>query len=1324
MGDDLQCDPAVISERQPSSEVPSSVGDTHSRNSRSVPRDGEPARLAQASAQPERGPSDALEVRCQETELLELLAEAPNDAEVHQALAALYAAGGRFTDLAELHARRFDALDPIAHRAERAALLRRIAELLRTEFDDDAAAFDVLLDAFREDFRDQETARDLECLARWNDRFGDLLLAANDWLRDETVAGDDRVALLTRIGRWYGDELAKPEWGLPYLEEARALAPNDLDVLRAKVRVLTAAGRIGATEPLLRRIVELDPDDTETLDALERVLLARGLAYDLVAFLEQRVRDRPLARGNALRLRTAALHAQLPGGELRALELLEDAYALAPTDVDVLRALDARCTQLRRWPRLRVVLEARIEHAVDDAERIDLLLRLARLLEQEFLDCDRAAQRLELLVELAPTTEEAWRMLERCYAKLRLWDAAVFAYERHLEGPRASDGGALDLESRIAASCAMGRILLDELDVPERALDAYMHALDLDPERTSTLEAIARVHERRSDVPRALAAMAEVVEREGDPARKVEALCRLAHAHRVRMSDGATARGFYRRALDLDPSHLPALSALREIALDADDVAEAARLLDREQRHTGAKSVRARLLVELARLRRDRLDDPRGAEHAFEEAFALDPSNDDAALAVVDGLIARCEWETVEPILERVARTSTRRPRSEQQELHVKLARTYAARSMHARALEAYRRATQLGTVELDVMRGLADSAYEAGELEEALIAQQKVLAALGGDERPAALHRLGDLHLRLGDERRARLGFERALEHHPSFLPARRSLLELDREDHAWSRVMEHEDAMLDVLEDGPERLALLREMADRWGDREPARAGDALEQVLAMEPADRRATLALLRARQASDDAEGILSAVERFFALDVDDPPRALAAFRVVESILRGRNDHRALEGAYRAMLARSLGDPFEWWHALGVLHRDHLGDPAASLEAFRAASRLRPDDSHERRAIVDLCVATDRTDLAIAELHQAIAREPLEVAHHRALYRLYARTGQLDRAYCVASVLTFLDGADVEQRACFAELRPHGVPRFSARLGRGAWLRSLAHPDLDRALAGVFETIARPARMLKRRANSERATREHRDTTTLLAAKAYFGASTVLGVDAHLFVQRDLPGAVVALPGEPVASLMGASLLAGWSAPELMFVLGKHLATLVSEHAVRAHFPSVTELEVLLAAATKVVVPTARTRAGVRAGEVARVAALLARELSPEERVRLGHVVATLTELERPTDVVRFMQCSELTAVRAGLLLCGDLSVAAKILRQEPVVPFDLSANEKVRELIRFAVSDGYADLRRALGIDVRQRMNAAREDDGDDDEPTRERKLCA
>jgi hypothetical protein len=62
--------------------------------------------------------------------------------------------------------------------------------------------------------------------------------------------------------------------------------------------------------------------------------------------------------------------------------------------------------------------------------------------------------------------------------------------------------------------------------------------------------------------------------------------------------------------------------------------------------------------------------------------------------------------------------------------------------------------------------------------------------------------------------------------------------------------------------------------------------------------------------------------------------------------------------------------------------------------------------------------------------------------------------------------------------------------------------------------------------------------------------------------------------------------------------------------------------------------------------------------------------------------------------------EIGACRAGLLACGDVNTAARVLSVDARVAGGLSAAERLRDLIPFSVSAPYAEARRAIGIAVR------------------------
>jgi hypothetical protein len=91
------------------------------------------------------------------------------------------------------------------------------------------------------------------------------------------------------------------------------------------------------------------------------------------------------------------------------------------------------------------------------------------------------------------------------------------------------------------------------------------------------------------------------------------------------------------------------------------------------------------------------------------------------------------------------------------------------------------------------------------------------------------------------------------------------------------------------------------------------------------------------------------------------------------------------------------------------------------------------------------------------------------------------------------------------------------------------------------------------------------------------------------------------------------------------------------------------------------------------------------------------MQPIQADGLRLVVKHFVDAGAKADIKRWMQTSEITAARAGFLLCGDLEMAAKLIRAEPVVAGELAPSEKLKELIQYAVSDQYFLIRKTLGI---------------------------
>src|SRR5690606_25637250 len=93
------------------------------------------------------------------------------------------------------------------------------------------------------------------------------------------------------------------------------------------------------------------------------------------------------------------------------------------------------------------------------------------------------------------------------------------------------------------------------------------------------------------------------------------------------------------------------------------------------------------------------------------------------------------------------------------------------------------------------------------------------------------------------------------------------------------------------------------------------------------------------------------------------------------------------------------------------------------------------------------------------------------------------------------------------------------------------------------------------------------------------------------------------------------------------------------------------------------------------------------------------MQPQAIEGLRQVVKQFLSAGAKANVKLWNQAVEMTACRAGLLLCGDLEIAKKIIAQEPQIPGGLTPQEKLKDLMMFSVSVEYCALRKALGVAI-------------------------
>jgi tetratricopeptide (TPR) repeat protein len=1308
-----------------------------------------------------------------------ILAIDPTHVFAFQELEKLHTLAERWEPLIECYLARLDAT---TEKTVRSDLLRRIARVFEKHLGDENQAFDALVTAFSEDFADDETASYLERLAQATQRWGELITTTNEWLQQQTE-DKDKIRLCLRLGKWYGENLGRPEYAQPYYAQITQLDPHNAQVLRQmahiyrqsaqwkKMRdtldqalnvavanddrkvILVDLGQLlekhmqerDQAVSFFKRALEIDPYYMPAVEALERIYDETDEHEELAGILNRKVK--------ALREPEEIAGVQQRLGELyetklenweKAGDMYRAVVSYNPGSLPALRGLTRVYENSQNWGDLVDVLERQLGVVETERARVDVLMKLAQIQEEQFLKADIAAQKLERVLELDPSVVPAYEALERCYRRLKQWPEFITTCERHIS--EVTDVGTkADLHEQIA------RIYADELEDLDRAIDAYQNIIDLDDTRLPALEALARLHERQGDTARSIDVMIRIADLTADGSQRVEMYYRIGKALDEKLSDRAQARERFEMALDLDPKHLPTLSALRAIATEDADWDSVARYLEEEQKYTESPRAKSRLLVELGKVQDQMLGERALAVSAYERAIASDRENEDAAMPLVEEYVATERWNEAAPLAEMLVKKSKARDKSEQHSLNRLLGKIQEARKNYADALKAYQAAHALDVTDPETVRGLASVTFELGDWPSALTNYQKVLTGLGeGDveERTEVYHRLGRVKQAQGQNKQAINNFEKALALDPNHRKTLDSLVDIYTAEQDWPQVAEHKRRILEQIYDDEERLQLLVSIADVWGEKQKdaAKAIEALEEARGIRPQDhiilhkllafyqesgdwrqmvdtlaaiseieqepaKKARYSYTMAQLYRDKIQDMERAVELFNeALDL--APDFLEAFERINKILTVERNWKQLERQYRKMIHRITGKgktdlEFNLWHQLGLVYRDRLSNVQPALEAFRMASSLRPEDSQERVILSELHEMAEQFDEAITEQRVLLEQKPLSVSPYRALYRLYSKKNATDEAWCAAGALVFMQQATTEERAFYERYRVKGMPQVKGRLTNEVWSKHLIHNEENVYISKMFEMITPAAlqakiAMLKAKRqlpDLDKRLLQDPKNSTVTFAKTFFWAASILGVHApELYVRSDIPGSVVAVPMLPPASLAGQTVLTGFQPQELTFICGKHLASYRGEHYIRTLFPTQAELTIMLFAGVMLSAPNTPMPPDM-AQQIRMTAQELGRFIQPVQLEGLRTVVKRFIDEGAKANIKRWNFAVEMTAARAGFALCGDLEICKKVLSSEQTRPGEPTAAEKMQGLLAYSVSEDYAKVRQALGVAI-------------------------
>lgn len=957
---------------------------------------------------------------------------------------------------------------------------------------------------------------------------------------------------------------------------------------------------------------------------------------------------------------------------------------------------------------------------LESDERIQpLLVTLGRWCLVELGDEQQGVRLLERALEFDSNDLVAIDLLERhCRKK---GDYAALAEILRFRADAGTDGS-----SRAAAWLQIAELAQGPLDQPQLLIESLQRALELsdDPGVRRRLEAAYRDGERWEDLAAMLRGM---LAQARDPAEKKAINQRLAE---VLARIGAIE------------------DAIREYRAAAPDARSFVQVLKREAERANEGN-RARLLAEIGHVYSREMKDTLASHHFYEQALSLDSQVVDAAEPMADIYLSEKAWDKAAPLLESLLRRGrlTRDP-AWLHRRYVQYGQCCDRLGKRGPALQAFREAYEINPRDTATVKGLGKLLFESGEWDQAVRIFGVLLKDHVGRMPPAEVAGLNYMAARsfqeMGDEGRAIAAYQKVVELNPRHREALRALVDIFDRRQSWANLIQYADMLVVVepeplvrfrqlskvgevwatqlnrpdlamvaykaaLDIDPNSIVVLRKLLDLYTRTEKyPLAVKVLERLIQGESQPkRRATLHYTAGVLCRDRVGNEAEALEHFEAA-LDDDLDMIKAFEAIDRILTGQRDWKSLERAYRRMLKRvTPSDTDELrrieillWEGLGEIYRSRLGQFELAVDAYKVLETLAPHEEKYRRILAELYARTGDSEGAVQEHRRLIAEDPVRVESYHVLFDAFLKQGRFDAAWCVAGALSYLKSSRADEESYYQKYLGRNL-----RLGKGLVTHEmnaqLHHGRHDAVVGALLSYAAEGLRGIYGVPLKARGLDAKRDLVPGEARSVfrqiwqYVGQILGVTVLPELFVVGE-PG-LFNLNAEMPAAGVGPDRRESSNDRENAFYAAKLLVGMRPENYLGTVFPP-EALQSMLMAVLESVDPGFGYSKQLRDPNFDRAVKEL-KKLPEAARAPLRALVGRFKQRGGNANVAEWVNGLELTSNRAGLLLCGDLGVAAHCVRYGGMQFGAVPGEERMRDLLLFSTSEPYFALRAHLGLSI-------------------------
>jgi golgin subfamily B member 1 len=841
----------------------------------------------------------------------------------------------------------------------RVGLLMRIGQLHSKRLGDADAAFDAYARAFREDPAHEEAKLALEDLCG---------LLDDGWPK--------LIELFTAA-----------------LANSDDLPPGLVHELAIKV-ASAYIERLDETERAVeyyRRALQVEPEDTAAIDALERIFSAHERYVDLLEIYRRKVDicDEQDERLNIL-FRIAAIYEEMLQNREEAISTYNEILSHDGDNLRALRALDRLYVDTEQWQELADNLSRQLIICESDIERVELLVRLAQLRESQLEEVAAAVETYRQVIELQADNAGAIAALERLISHedhelaiaqiLEPIYRATAAWERQIGVYEIMAKHAFDPERKIELLHAIAELYELGGDDGMSAFGTYSRALREEPRHENTQAQIDRLARMLGNWGDVVSLYDQIVGAVGDEELKVSLLTKLAQVYELELGEDTKAVATYNRVLDVSPGHVEAAAAIQAIHERNADYPALVVALKTKSELIHELPERKALLFKAAQILEEVLEQYDEAIATYCQVLDLDDV-DLRALDALERLYIRLErWEPLKDVYAKKAELAET-PDDKKQMLYV-LGQVYDRElGDTAKAIETYQAILDIEVDELPAIQAL-DRLFGQAERWYDLLQnlERQVELAESAGECVGLKYRIGQLWQRqLTDLARAIEAYKDALDMDPSHYETLQALEALLRSNEGEPVLAAHVLEPIYEAQGEFERLVDVLEVM----------VGHCEDPLARVELLHRLANLHEYRLERYAD----AFTAFSRALREDNGNETSLAHLERLADAI----RSWQPLAELYASEAEKSLDAlrQVDLLSRLARIHVEELGHIEEAIATYKRILEVEYDNRHAVLALDRLYTATERWQ----ELAEILRKEIQLVENDEDIIPLQFRLGQV-------------------------------------------------------------------------------------------------------------------------------------------------------------------------------------------------------------------------------------------------------------------------------------------------------------------------------------